>query len=145
MTISLDQAVAIVTGALEHASQIDAAPLAVAVLDPGGHVVALHRQDGAGILRPQIASGKAWSALGMGMSTRKLAGLAEQLPTFVGAVASLDNAALLPVPGGVLIHDEAGALLGAVGISGDVSEVDERCALHGIEQAGLRSGATESS
>ncbi len=141
MSIGLERAVAIVTAAIEHGRAIDAAPLAVAVLDPGGHVVALHREDGAGIARPQVATGKAWSALGMGMSTRKLAGLAEQLPTFVGAVASLDNVALVPVPGGILIHDESGALLGAVGISGDVSDVDERCALHGIEKAGLRPGS----
>lgn len=137
MTIGLDQAVQVATGALAHAERIGAAPLAVAVLDPGGHVVALHRQDGAGIARNQIATGKAWSALGMGMATRRLADIAARLPAFVGAVASLPGTTLIPVPGGVLIRDAAGTLLGAVGISGDVSDVDEECAVQGIESADL--------
>lgn len=137
MSIDLERASEVVDGALEHARDIDCAPLTVAVLDQGGHLVAFKREDGSGILRPGIAIGKAWSALGMGMPTRQLAGLAEQLPSFVGAVASIDGASLIPVPGGVLIRDDSGTLHGAVGVSGDVSDVDEDCAVRGVRRAGL--------
>lgn len=137
MSLGLDQANTIIDGALGHARTIDCAPLTVAVLDLGGHLVALKREDGSGILRPEIAVGKAWSALGMGMSTRQLAHLAEQLPAFVDAVASIDGASLIPAPGGVLVRDDGDALLGAVGISGDVSDVDEECAVHGVRSAGF--------
>lgn len=112
-------------------------PLTVAVLDAGGHVVLLHREDGAGILRPQIASGKAWGALGMGMGSRELARRAETQPSFYAAVSALAPGGLVPVPGGVLVRSPGGSILGAVGISGDTSGRDEECAVYGIGAAGL--------
>ncbi|WP_148575552.1 GlcG/HbpS family heme-binding protein [Nocardioides caldifontis] len=115
-----------------------AAPLAVVVLDPGGHVVVAKREDGAGILRIEIATAKAYGALGMGMSSRAIGERAEKQPTFFGTLASVSDGRLAPAAGGVLVHGADGTLLGAVGVSGDTSDVDEGCVLAGIEAAGLR-------
>lgn len=89
-------------------------------------------EDGSSLLRPSIASGKGWSALAMGFGTRNLASRAEALPSFFGALADLANGRVLPVPGGVLIRDEAGAVMGACGGSGDIADNDEACAITGI-------------
>jgi uncharacterized protein GlcG (DUF336 family) len=138
--ITLTQAMAVVEGALGRAREIGCAPLAVAVLDDGGHLKAFAREDGAGILRPQIAAGKAWGALGMGMGTRalarRLADNPQQAP-FFAALDAMCEGRVVPVPGGVLVRDTAGAILGAVGISGDVSDKDEACAVAGIQAAQL--------
>ena len=138
--ITLRQASAIVAAALGQARETNCAPLAIAVLDPGGHLTAFAREDGAGILRPQIAIGKAWGALGMGMGTRAFARRvvdAPQQQAFFGALYAASEGRVFPAPGGVLIRDGTGALLGAIGISGDVSDKDEACALAGIAAAGL--------
>jgi len=133
--LSLQQATIIVEAALRKARETGCAPLAVAVLDAGGHLKAFAREDGAGIVRPQIAIGKAWGALGMGVGTRALARrVAEQpqLQPFFASLSALSEGRIVPVPGGVLIRDA-----GAVGISGDTSDKDEACALAGIEAAKL--------
>jgi uncharacterized protein GlcG (DUF336 family) len=95
-------------------------------------------EDGSSLLRPEIASGKAWSALAMGLGTRNLAGRAEKLPSFFGALVDLARGRVLPVPGGVLVRDGTGAIVGAVGASGDIADNDEACVIRGIEVAGLR-------
>lgn len=133
----LTQADAIADATLRHARSIEAAPLTVVVLDPGGHVVALKREDGSGILRPEIAVAKAYGAVGMGMSSRDLAVRAEKQPVFFGTLAAASGGRLAPAPGGVLVRDADGILLGAVGVSGDVSDVDEECAVQGIAAVGL--------
>jgi uncharacterized protein GlcG (DUF336 family) len=112
-------------------------PLAVLVLDAGGHAVAFEREDGASNLRFQIADGKAYGALGMGIGSRALFERARQAPSFVQAVNGAFGGRLVPVPGGVLVRDGDGALIGAVGISGDNSDNDEAAAVAGIEAAGL--------
>lgn len=134
--ITLAQAEQIAAGALRHAATVGAAPLTVAVLDTGGHLVLLHRQDGSGILRPQVATGKAYGALGLGTSSRSIAEGAQQRPQFFGALASAAEGRVIPAPGGVLIR-QGGALVGAVGITGDTSDVDEACAIAGVRAAGL--------
>lgn len=136
-TLLLDQADRIVEGALAHATELGLAPLTVAVLDAGGHLVAFKRQDRSGILRPNIAQGKAWGALGMGLGGRALAQRAEKAPAFFTALASVSEGRVVPVPGGVLIRAADGQVIGAVGISGDHPDKDEACAAHGIAQAGL--------
>lgn len=136
--IRLDQASAIVSAALRRGSELDCQPLTVAVLDPGGHVVELRREDDSGILRPQIATAKAYGALGMGFGTRELARRAEVSPVFVSALSNLSGGRLAPVPGGVLVRDDDREVIGAVGITGDTSERDEDCAVHGIEALGLQ-------
>jgi uncharacterized protein GlcG (DUF336 family) len=136
--ISLAQASTIVDAALRKGRELNCAPLTVAVLDSGGHLVAFKREDKSGLLRFDIAFGKAWGALGMGFGSRTLAARAGKTPMFFTALAAVSAGRMVPVPGGVLIRNAAGDLLGAVGISGDTSERDEMCALAGIEAAGLR-------
>ena len=136
---TLAQAEAVAAATLEHGRSVGAAPLTVAVLDAGGHLVVLKREDGSGIMRPQIAHAKAWSALGMGFSSREIGRRAEAQPVFFGSLAAVAEGRFAPAAGGVLLRDAGGALLGAVGVSGDVSDVDEACALAGIAAAGLRS------
>lgn len=136
-SITLDQASAIVDAALEEGRGRGLQPLTVAVLDAGGHLVALKREDGSGILRVEIATAKAYGALGMGFGSREFVERAQKTPIFVAALATLSQGRLAPVPGGVLVRDGSGAVTGAVGISGDVSDQDEACAVTGIEAAGL--------
>ncbi|MFI9380797.1 heme-binding protein [Kutzneria sp. NPDC052558] len=141
--LSLDQASAVVDAALRHAVERGCEPLTVAVLDPGGHLLVLKRQDGSAILRPQIAQAKAWGALGMGRGTRALAGRAALAPSFFIALAAMSGGNVVPVPGGVLVRDEKGVILGSVGVSGDHPDNDEACAVFGIEHAGLRADPGE--
>jgi uncharacterized protein GlcG (DUF336 family) len=141
MSLTLLQATTIVESALKKGRELSLAPLAVAVLDAGGHLKAFAREDGAGIVRPQIAIGKAWGALGMGLGSRTLARrVAEQGPqqqAFFAALNAMSEGRVVPAAGGVLIRDSGGAVLGAVGISGDVSDKDEACALAGVAAARL--------
>lgn len=136
-TVTLSQADTIITAALEHGRSASMKPLTIAVLDSGGHLVALKREDRSSLLRPQIAVGKAWGALGMGMGGRELAKRAAAAPAFMGAMSDLAEGKMVPVPGGVLIRDASGEVLGAVGVTGDVSENDEACAVTGIRKVGL--------
>ena len=138
MSVTLAQASTIVDVALKKGRETNCAPLTVAVLDAGGHLVAFKREDRSGILRFDIAYGKAWGALGMGFGSRELADRAGKNPLFFGVLATVSQGRLVPVPGGVLIKDADGAVLGAVGISGDTSDKDEVCAIAGIEAAGLK-------
>ncbi|MDO8478828.1 MAG: heme-binding protein [Candidatus Rokubacteria bacterium] len=138
--ITLEQATTVVEAALRKGRETGCAPLAVAVLDDGGHLKAFSREDGAGIIRPQIAVGKAWGALGMGMGSRALARRVAEQPQqapFFAALNAMSDGRVVPAPGGVLIRDGAGTVIGAVGISGDTSDKDEACALAGIEAAKL--------
>ena len=136
-TIDLDTARAIVAGARKHAAQVGLKPLTVVVLDAGGHVVAVEREDGSSTKRFEIDFGKAHGALSLGMGSRSIMGRAEQQPYFIAAVTSAVGGALVPVPGGVLVRDPDGGLLGAVGVTGDTSDNDEAAAVAGIESAGL--------
>lgn len=141
--VSLDQADIVARMALETARARGAQPLTVVVLDAGGHVVVARREDGSGIARFEIAYGKAWGALGMGISTRGLAARAAKMGTFFNALAAVTDGRMVPVPGGVLIRDGANRIIGAAGISGDTSDVDEACAVAGIEAAGLAADIEE--
>jgi uncharacterized protein GlcG (DUF336 family) len=136
-SLSLDTAARIVDTALEHARTLKLKPLTVAVLDAGGHLVAFKRQDRSGILRPDIAQGKAWGALGMGIGGRALAERAQQAPAFFVALASASGGRVIPVAGGVLVKNGGDEIVGAVGISGDHPDNDEACAIYAIEQAEL--------
>lgn len=121
---------------LEAGRKRNAAPLTVAVLDAGGHVVVMKRADNSGILRCEIAYGKAWGALGMGLPTRTLGERAKNAPSFFAAIAASSDGRLIPVPGGVFLRDDAGIIIGAVGVSGDTSDVDEECAMEAIASCG---------
>jgi uncharacterized protein GlcG (DUF336 family) len=108
------------------------------VLDAGGHLIALKREDGSGILRPQIALGKAWGALGMGVSSRTLSKRLAERTAFQGALAAASDGRFVAVPGGVLVRSAGGEVIGAVGISGDTSDKDEYAAIAGVRAAGLQ-------
>jgi uncharacterized protein GlcG (DUF336 family) len=124
--------------ALEKGRELGFAPLTVVVLDAGGHIKVVKREDGSSLLRPEIAMGKAWGVLGMGFGGRELARRASKVPVFFGALSDLAGGRMVPVPGGVLIRSQSGEILGAVGVSGDTSENDETCAVWGIRAAGLK-------
>lgn len=141
--LTLHDAALIVDTALATGRQAGMMPLTVAVLDAGGHLVALKREDGSGILRADVAIGKAWGALGMGTSSRSLRDRLADRPNFVNALAAASDGRFVPVPGGVLIRDAGTEIVGAVGISGDTSDKDEYCAITGIHAAGLRSDPAE--
>ncbi len=136
-SLSLAQAAAILDECLAVRQKEGLLPLAVAVLDAGGQLVAFKREDGCGVMRYDIAFGKAWAALGMGMSTRLIRDRLANRPAFQSALASASDGRFIPVPGGVLILNEQKAVMGAVGVSGDASDRDEYCAIHAIQTAGL--------
>jgi uncharacterized protein GlcG (DUF336 family) len=135
---TLAQASTIVDAALKTGRETNCAPLTVAVLDAGGHLVAFKREDRSGIMRFDIAFGKAWGALGFGFPSRTLGERAEKYPTFFQAIAVASQGRFVPAAGGVLIRDGDGDVIGAVGISGDNSDKDETCAVAGIRAAGLQ-------
>lgn len=136
-TLSLERAEQIVDVALRHGREENMLPLSVVVLDAGGKIVACKSEDGSGILRFDIAHGKAWGALGMGMSSRLIRDRLSKRPAFQNALAVASEGRFIPVPGGVLIEDSDGYTIGAVGISGDTSERDEHCAIAAVVAAGL--------
>ena len=140
MSLTLAQARAIIDAALDKARADGAQPLAVVVLDAGAHPVATVREDGASLFRFDIAKAKASGALGMGADTRVLAARAASNPVFFQSVVAATGGRLALSPGGVLIRDVAGAVIGAVGISGDTGDCDEACAIAGILAAGLFHG-----
>lgn len=135
--LTLNQASIIVDRALEEGRGRGFNPLCVVVLDAGGHMMALKRDERASIYRPEIATGKAAGCLGMGFGGRELAKRAQAMPAFFTAIASAFPKGIVPVPGGVLIRDGEGRIVGAVGVTGDLSENDELAAVAGIEAAGL--------
>ena len=138
-SLSLETASRIVDEAIAERRHQKLLPLAVAVLDAGGNLVAFKREDGCGVLRYDIAYGKAWAALGMGMATRRIRDRMAQRPAFQSALAAASQGRFIPVPGGVLILDGESRAIGAIGISGDASDKDEYCAIHAVRTAGLAS------
>lgn len=135
--ISLDRAEAIVAAARAHGRQLGLKPLSVAVLDAGGHLLAFQREDGASTLRPQIAIAKAAGALALGISSRRIAEMAEERPSFVASLGPIAPHGIVPAAGGVIVVDGEGRAIGAVGITGDTSDNDEACALAGLMSVGL--------
>jgi uncharacterized protein GlcG (DUF336 family) len=136
--LSLDVARKILDIALAKGIEKKLKPLVITILDARGCVKVTAAQDGTSLLRSEIAHGKAYGALALGMGSRAIFQRAQEQAYFVSAVNTMAQGALIPVPGGVLIQDASGALLGAVGVSGDTSDNDEMCAVAGIEAAGLK-------
>lgn len=134
----LDTARKILDAALAKAIEKKLKPMAIVVLDARGCVKASIAQDGTSLMRFEVAHGKAYGALAMGIGSRAIFKRANEQPYFVDAMNTLARGALVPVPGGVLIKDSDARIVGAVGISGDTSDNDEACAVAGIEAAGLK-------
>lgn len=142
-SLTLAAASNIIDRALVLARQEDMLPLTVVVLDAGGKIIAMKSEDGSGLLRFDVAYGKAWGALGMGVSSRLIRDRLSARPTFQAALATAAEGRFIPVPGGVLIEDPDGTIVGAVGISGDTSEKDEYCAVEAVKSAGYASEPAE--
>jgi uncharacterized protein GlcG (DUF336 family) len=137
MALTLASALKIAQTSLDQGAKDGFLPLAVAVLDLAGQPLAILRDERSSLNRADIAIGKAAGCLAMGFGGRELAKRAAAMPQFISAVGQIFPKGMVPVPGGVLIRDASGQLLGAVGISGDTSDNDEVCALAGIAAAGL--------
>lgn len=136
-SITLAQADAIADRALQAGRNLNFQPMTVAILDAGGHLKVLKRADDASLLRPDIAIGKAWGALGMGFGGRELARRADKMPAFFTALNAMSGGRMVPVAGGALIRDKNGAIVGAIGMSGDTSDNDEKCVIEAVTAEGL--------
>ena len=143
VTITLSQADAIADEALQLARQHDLQPLTVVVLDAGGHQIVAKREDGCGIMRVQVATAKAYGALGMGISSRELGEHVAGRELFGSSLSVISGGRFATVPGGVLVRDADGSVIGAVGITGDKSPADEFAAIGGIRSVGLESDPAE--
>lgn len=135
--LTLETASLIADETLRKGREMKFAPLTVAVLDAGGHLKVLKREDGCSLLRPQVAMGKAAATLGFGFGGRELARRAAKMPALFNSLTAMSEGNFVPLPGGVIVKNKDGRILGAVGVTGDVSENDELCAVHAIEKAGL--------
>jgi uncharacterized protein GlcG (DUF336 family) len=140
MDLTLAQANQIIAAALQRANDSGYQPMAVVVVDAAGHVKSAQRQDGASMFRIDIASGKAWASIAMGVASRVLTQRAKDLPAFFGALASAGHGRFIPQTGAVLIKDAAGRVIGAAGASGGTGDEDEAICIAGIEAAGLQPG-----
>ena len=136
-TIKLSKANSIIRGVFKKAGDLGLRPLAVVVLDAGGHIKALQTQDSAGFLKSKIALAKAYGSLGMGENSRLLGEKATQRPEHAAALNAITDGNYMPVPGGVIIRNKTGQVVGAVGVSGDLSDSDEQCAIWAVNHCGF--------
>lgn len=137
MSISLRRARTIIRKTMEAGTASQMKPLSVVVLDAGGHVIAFERSDGAAPGRFGIAHGKAYGCVMLGMAGQAQMARAEAQGYFMAAVNGVYGGSVVPVPGGVLVRDRKGRVLGAVGVTGDTSDNDAAAAVAGIEATGL--------
>ena len=135
--ISLRKAKIIIRSSLKRGAELGLKPLSVVVLDAGGHVISFEREDGAAPGRFAIANGKAYGSIMLGMAGTAQMARAEQQAYFMEAINGVFGGQVVPVPGGVLVRDKKGRVIGAVGVTGDSSDNDLIIALAGIESAGL--------
>ncbi len=142
-SLKLETANQIVTEAIRIGREAGMLPLTVVAIDAGGKLVAMQSEDGSGVMRYDVAFGKAWGALGMGFSSRLIRDRLASRTAFQAALASVSDGRFVPVPGGVLIETPDGTTIGAIGISGDTSEKDEYCAIEAIKSVGLISEPSE--
>jgi uncharacterized protein GlcG (DUF336 family) len=140
MSLTLEQANRIIAAALQRSTEAGYKPMAVVVLDDGGHLKSAQRQDGASMFRVDIATGKAWASVAMGAASRVLTQRAKDLPAFFGALASTGEGKFIPQTGAVLIKDADGRIVGAVGASGGTGDEDEEICIAGVTAAGLQAG-----
>jgi len=136
--ITLAQTERLIDAILKRGAELDCRPLAVILVEPGCKVKAFKKEDGASMIRFEMAYGKAYAALAMGRSSRLVKVRAEQKPLFMRYLISASGEQLFPEGGGLLIRDGAGEVIGAVGVTGDSEERDEELAAHGIHAIGLR-------
>lgn len=135
--ISLTKANRIIATAFAKGRELGLRPLAVSVLDAGGHPIAFQRQDGASMMRFEIATGKAYGVVALGIGGRAVNKIATDRPHFFTGLSGVSDGRIVPVPGGVLVKTKSGEIIGAVGVTGDTSDNDEAAAIAGIEAAGF--------
>ena len=135
--LTLDQANTLIDAALAKGAELGLKPLTVTVHDPGGHLIACQRQDGASNMRVKLAGGKACGALALGVSRRTIGDMALDRPHCVAALHTMAEGGMVPAAGGVIVCDGDGTILGAIGVTGDTSDNDEVCALAAIGKLGL--------
>ena len=136
--LTLAQSNALIDAAFAKGAELGLKPLTVTIHDPGGHLIACQRQDGASNMRVKLAGGKASGALALGVSSRTIGTMAVDRPHFVASIDTMSEGGMVPVAGGVIICDGDGTVLGAIGVTGDTSDNDEACALAAIESQGLK-------
>ncbi|HLH25485.1 MAG TPA: heme-binding protein [Chloroflexota bacterium] len=136
--IKLRQAERIIDAVLARARELKCRPMSVVVVEPGGPVKAFKKEDGSSMMRFEMAFGKAYAALALGRSSTLVRLRAEERPLFMDYLIRASDGRLFPEGGGVLIRDEAGEVVGAVGVTGDLQERDEELAIYGVRAAGLR-------
>lgn len=136
--ITLETANQIISAVFAKGGALGLKPLSVAILDAGGHLTAFQRQDGASLLRAQIAIGKAGGALALGVSSRAIGDMAAERPSFVASLGPISPWGVIPAAGGLIVTDEAGIIVGAIGVTGDTSDNDEICALAALAAANLK-------
>ena len=136
--LTLAQANALIEAAFAKGAELGLKPLTVTIHDPGGHLIACQRQDGASNMRVKLAGGKANGALALGVSSRTIGDMALERPHFVAAVDTMSEGGMVPAAGGVIVCGEDGTILGAIGVTGDTSDNDEACALAAIENQSLK-------
>jgi uncharacterized protein GlcG (DUF336 family) len=137
-TITLDQCDRIIDAILKRGRELDCRPLAVAVTDPGARLKAFKKEDGSAMMRFEMAMGKAYAALALGRSSSLVRARTEERPLFMNYLIGASDGQLFPEGGGMLIRDESGEVIGAVGVTGDTEDRDEALAAHGIRTAGLK-------
>ena len=136
--ITLDEAKTMIEATFASAKKRKAHPLSAIVLDAGGRVKAFLKQDGSSLMRFEIAYGKAFGALALGRSSRMVLQKAREKPLFMQSLGELADGPLFLEAGGQLIRDASGEVVGAIGVTGDVNEVDDLCAMDGIRAAGFK-------
>ena len=135
--LNLAQANALIEAAFAKGAELGLRPLTVTVHDPGGHLIACQRQDGASNMRVKLAGGKACGALALGVSSRTIGDMALDRPHFVAAVDTMSEGGMVPAAGGVIVCGADGTVLGSIGVTGDTCDNDEACALAAIAALGL--------
>ncbi len=140
--LTLQEAEAMVQGALAKARELKCKPMTVAVVDAGGAAIVIKREDGSGALRPDIAFAKAWGPIGMGIGGRAMAKRATDTPAFWAALNTISDGRVAPVAGGVLILKK-GKVVGSIGMSGDIADNDEACCIAGAQSAGFETEVGE--
>ena len=133
--LTLDEATALLSAARSAADEVGV-PMSFAVMDPGGHLVALHRMDGAPWISADVAQGKAWTAAAYGVPSDAQKQKMEPMPNFAGAVTVMTAGRFTPQTGGVPVYRD-GTLLGALGGSGGTGAQDEAACEAAVDTAGF--------